>query len=123
VSGRSHHGNAVFRVSNAKLTCQGDNSMGKSKPALCILTAISTLINASAAASQMTCSINEKHYCEAGSECRRIENTMSARIDLDRKLYSRCDESGCDEFQVQISQQGNSYNINLINVLAHRSHR
>jgi hypothetical protein len=50
------------------------------------LTAISTLINASAAASQMTCSINEKHYCEAGSECRRIENTMSARIDLDRKL-------------------------------------
>ena len=103
---------------NVKRNLSVGPKMSRSRGLLYTLATFCVLVSAPAVAAQMTCSISEKHHCETGSGCQRMVNTISVRIDRDRKTYSRCDESGCDTFEVQISQSGDFYNINLANVLA-----
>jgi hypothetical protein len=85
---------------------------------LLFITLAGVLVSATVVAAPMVCSISDKYYCEAGSGCQRMESSTSVRIDPDRKVYSRCDASGCDNFQAQFSQSGDFHHINLANVLA-----
>jgi hypothetical protein len=60
-----------------------------------------------------TCSIVEKMTCVQGKGCQTIENKIVIRIDAERKIYSRCDSSGCDDFSAQFSVSGQFLNIAL----------
>jgi hypothetical protein len=92
------------------------NKMGRLP--LALIATFGVLTSATAIAAEMTCSIGTKHHCEAAAGCQQIDNTISVRIDFDRKNYSRCDANGCDRYDVQIWQSGPYYNIGLPGALA-----
>ena len=60
---------------------------------------------------ETTCTITEKMQCAQGQGCQSVKNTIVVRIDMERRIYSRCDAKGCDDLQAQFSNSGTFTNI------------
>ena len=66
-----------------------------------------------ATAAPIICGIDEKFACTRGGCDPLPANRVYTRIDLERRVYARCDDRGCDEYQATIWQGGGYINIEL----------
>ena len=57
-------------------------------------------------AQNFRCEITAKHYCTADRGCSATPTPVFNRIDVDRGTYSRCDASGCDEYDAVLRSSG-----------------
>ncbi len=82
-------------------------------------TALGALILASlmlvtpAMAGSLRCDITARHSC-SDEGCKPNQLGGWNVIDLDRKLFSRCDDKGCDHYDTEISISGRFYIIEII---------
>lgn len=62
-----------------------------------------------------TCAVNQKFYCEKGKACISIKNNIVIRVDYLKRVYSRCDTKGCDDYKALIGKSGTFTNIFIPN--------
>ena len=76
------------------------------------ITVINFLISVdSAKAQQFSCYVERKELCQNNVSCRKIDNTMVLKIDLERSSYSRCENNRCQAYEVAISNSGQFVNL------------
>lgn len=59
----------------------------------------------SALAKPFTCEIHSKFHCN-GEACQPVAAVVWNLIDLENSTLSRCDEKGCDHYQMKIHESG-----------------
>ena len=65
-----------------------------------------TLIPWAAYANELTCEIHEAYTCRPKAGCIKHVSGATNRIDSDRKKYTRCDQKGCDEYDMKLVRSG-----------------
>src|SRR5262249_25525019 len=65
-----------------------------------------TLIPWAAYANEITCEIHEAYACQPKAGCIKHVSGSINRVDPDRKKYIRCDQKGCDEYDMKLVRSG-----------------
>lgn len=52
------------------------------------------------------CDATRKYYCVANEGCKQIPATTFARMNMQNRMYSRCDRNGCDDYSAAMSVSG-----------------
>lgn len=63
-----------------------------------------------AVAAPMTCIISKKFVCD-GATCQEVPPTIRVELDREAGTYRRCDDQGCDDFQVFVTTSGQYSNF------------
>lgn len=57
----------------------------------------------------MRCDFTEKYQCNPGSGCQPNVLGVWVVVDLDSKLYQRCDRNGCDTYDAVVSDRKGAF--------------
>ena len=77
-----------------------------------VVAVLVAIVAGSASAALMTCSISKKLVCD-GATCQEVPPTIRVELDSDAGTYRRCDDRGCDDFQVFVGTSGRYSNFAL----------
>ena len=87
--------------------------MQKTSTTAVILASIITIFfAANAKAFSLRCDISTKWNCSK-SGCKTATSTIHNLINFSTAKYSRCDEKGCDSYDMEVVQSGAFLNISL----------
>ena len=82
------------------------------KPLTVALLAMLALALPAGAQGRLICAIDQKFHCDRGQGSQRISPGNSYNIiDLEGRLFARCDNKGCDEYPADFTQSGLFMNI------------
>lgn len=58
----------------------------------------------------MICGFAQKRECAPGKECRQLDpEKVFLELDVDRKVYGRCGDDGCDRYAMNVSGEPQHY--------------
>jgi hypothetical protein len=77
-----------------------------------MLLVAAVLFSGPAAAETITCRISAKYGCEAAG-CTEAEVSVWHVINVSDATYSRCDSSGCDKYDAQLTRSGKFFIIDV----------
>ena len=75
------------------------------KPIFLTTVLLSFVISQEAFAKEFKCEFQSKFHCD-GNSCIPIEPTTWNLVDLETKSIARCDNQGCDWYEMEIHQSG-----------------
>jgi hypothetical protein len=70
-----------------------------------------TFLSASPAFAVTTCTVDQKQSCSSGVGCEPVKSYIVVHIDWKRGTYSRCDDTGCNDFSMKAS-----YSLGFVNI-------